>query len=407
MSAQIEFTTQWLKELEPVAGKQLEYFDSKLANGFGVRVGARSKTFFVSYRAGGRKRRYTVGHFPQMSLKEARQQARIRQANELDPGRLREQERSLKNFAGLVAKFKEAYQSQVRVKTWSEYRRQLDTLCSGEKGIEPWGELPISEITRSRVKLYLVKKAEKAPFASNRVRAVLSKLFTWANDIELIEVNPLSGVKPAAKEASRDRVLKHDEIRRVWNAVGQEQPVVSAYFRMLFLTGLRRSEVLNAEWANIDFEKGVWSVPRTATKSGFQLDVPITDAMREILDALRAFSGETSFVFASFYGPDEPKPIVGTSKTKARIARRSGVDNWRVHDIRRSVTSELGEMGVPENVQRALLGHRIPGALHHYQRGTYSLQKRQALEGWAKRLEEIVSTEPQVLEFQAKTKADA
>ena len=397
-----EFTTLWLKELKSVPGKQLEYFDAKEKNGFGVRVGARSKTFFVSYRAGGRKRRYTIGRFPAMSLKEARQQARIRQANELDPGRLREQERSLKNFTGLVAKFKEAYQSQVREKTWSEYSRQLDTLCNGEKGFEPWGELPISEITRSRVKLYLVKKAEKAPFASNRVRAVLSKLFTWANDMELIEVNPLSGVKPVAKERSRDRVLKHDEIRRIWNAVGQEQPVVSAYFRMLFLTGLRRSEVLSAEWSNIDFEKGVWSVPRTATKSGFELSVPITDAMREILDALHAFSGSTPFVFASFYGPGEPRPIVGTSKTKRRIATRSGVEGWRGHDIRRTVTSELGEMGVPENVQRALLGHRIPGALHHYQRGTYSLQKREALERWAERLQEIVSTEPAVIAFKRK-----
>ena len=95
-----------------------------------------------------------------------------------------------------------------------------------------------------------------------------------------------------------------------------------------------------------------------------------------------------------YSGDREQKPIVGTSKTKARIAKRAGVEDWRVHDIRRTVTTALGELGVPENVQRAVLGHRIAGALKHYQRSSYALKKREALERWQAKLAEIVKAEP-------------
>ena len=140
--ATIEFTAQWLKELEAVPGQQLEFFDTKLENGFGVRVGTRTKTFFMSYREGGRKYRATLGYFgsapanaqyPVLTLKEARQSAKEIDTNKLNPAKQRQVESEIGNFAGLVAKFKAAYKDYVRPTTWGEYERQLDTLVDGER----------------------------------------------------------------------------------------------------------------------------------------------------------------------------------------------------------------------------------------------------------------------------------
>lgn len=375
---------------------QRDVFDEAGPPGFGVRIGKKAKTFFYAYRTPeGKKRRLTLGEFPDVGLRDARTKAEAHRGKRDDPGGVREQERRLGSFAGLVSEFKEKYRHRVRSSTWVEYERQLDVLVNGDGELEAWGELPISAITRSRVKLHLEKKAAKAPYASNRLRAVLGIVFSWANDEELLDRNPVLKVKPFGEEQERDRVLKHQEIRSLWKALDREQPLTRAYFHMLFLTGLRRSEVLRARWEDLDNERGVWTIERTATKSGFRLDVPITDAMREVFEQLQALTGNTPFVFASMYSGDrEPKPIVGTSKSKARIARRAGVDGWRVHDIRRTVTTNLGELGIADNVQRAVLGHRIPGALKSYQHAKYALKKRAALEKWQAKLAEIVEADP-------------
>ena len=389
----IDFTTAWLKALQHPDSGQIEYFDAKLGSWFGVRVGKKTKSFFVRYRVGGRRgkeRRVTLGRFPEVPLSAARDKARDIKTNRRDPGRTREQERKLKNFGGLVDQFKKHYQSQVRAKTWSEYDRVLDSVC------DDWGELPIADVTRTEVKLYLREKAAEHPYAANRLRGVLHRLFTWANENEILESNPVANVKRpgfgGGKEPQRERVLKHDEIRRIWRALDPELFTFRAFVEMLFLTGLRKTEVLHAKWADVDLEGGWWRIPQTATKSGIRLDVPIIEPMRDLFAKLEPYTGASDHVFASFRGTG--KPLAGVSKFKRRVSDRAEiVQNWRLHDIRRTVTTELAEMGIPDNVLRALLGHAIPGTLEHYQRGKFSKEKRAALELWSKKLDRIVADE--------------
>ena len=321
-------------------------------------------------------------------MQQRREKARDIKTNRRDPGRAREQERKLKNFGGLVAEFKKHYKAQVREKTWGEYERVLDSVC------DDWGELPISDVTRTEVKLYLRAKAAEHPFAANRLRGVLHRLFTWANEMEIIESNPVANVKRPAfggkKEPQRERVLKHDEIRRIWRALEPELFTFRAFVEMLFRTGLRKTEVLHAKWSDVDLEAGWWRIPQTATKSGIRLDVPIIAPMQELFENVKPYTGATDYVFASFRGTG--KPLAGVSKFKRRISERAEItENWRLHDIRRTTTTELAEMGVRDDVLRSLLGHAIPGALAHYQRGKFSAEKRHALERWAEKLDRIVT----------------
>lgn len=254
--------------------------------------------------------------------------------------------------------------------------------------------MPVSEITRSHVKLYLKGKAQEHPYAANRIRGTLHRLFTWANEMDLLEVNPLSGVRrpgfSGKKEPVRDHVLTHAEIRSIWNAIDLEQPVSQAFLRMLFYTGLRKSEVLSAQWEHVDLEAGVWRVPRTATKGGVRLDVPIIEPMHKLFEALKPFAGHRNYVFASYHATVD-RPIAGISKLKARVMKNSETSGWQLHDVRRSVITNLSEMGVPADVLRALLGHTHSGALASYDHAKFALPKRKALERWAKKLDRIVT----------------
>ena len=70
--------------------------------------------------------------------------------------------------------------------------------------------------------------------------------------------------------------------------------------------------------------------------------------------------------------------------------RNSETSDWRLNDFRRTVTTNLAEMGIPADVLRALLGHTQPGALQHYDHAKFALPKREALERWAHKLDRLV-----------------
>ena len=123
-----------------------------------------------------------------------------------------------------------------------------------------------------------------------------------------------------------------------------------------------------------------------------RLDVPLTPKLRKMFDSVRPFGRGKAHVFASFHA-EKDVPISGVSKIKARLDRRSGVSDWRFHDVRRTVITSLGDMGAPDEIKRALLGHAISGALAHYDHSSLATQKRHWLQQWQKKLESIITNE--------------
>jgi integrase len=319
-----------------------------------------------------------------MSLKKARDEAKKIAANHLDPAGEREREREVKNFAGLAAAFLKAQEGELRPSSMREYRRIVDDVL-----VPQLGALPPSKISRLAIKDLLKDRLKEHPVMANRIRAIAHRIFVWAAENDISTNNPVAGIK-AKKESKRSHVLKHDEIRKIWKSLDKESPVPQSFMRVLFLTGLRRSEVLGANWSDVDFEGGYWRIPAVATKSQMRLDVPLTPRLRAIFDSLKPFSAAKTYVFASFHA-DEDVPISGISQLKRRIDKRSEVKDWRLHDVRRTVITMLGDMGAPDEIKRALLGHAISGALGHYDMSSLAIQKREWLERWQTKLEQIVT----------------
>jgi integrase len=124
-----------------------------------------------------------------------------------------------------------------------------------------------------------------APVAANPLRALVSRIFTFAADQRLVPAtaNPVIGVKKPTKETSRDRVLTHEEIRRIWDACDTQNPYVSAWFRLRLVTAQRGGELLQMRWQDIDEKSHVWSIPVGYVKNAHGHRVYLNELARKII----------------------------------------------------------------------------------------------------------------------------
>lgn len=382
------FTELWLKGVSAPAKGQKDYYDSSKTSphGFGVRVSqGGSKTFFLMYTRDGKRRRWTIGRYPEVSLQDARRKSARVYNNQGDPATEKRRVRELGSFRSLVRKFLEANERKLQPASAVEYRRILNEV------IEEFGDAPAAKIQRRHLREYLDAKAAKTPFMANRMYGLLRRVYNWAKEKEWIDANPCDGLKkPGGKEPQRERVLNTDEIRRVWKAAEKERPMMAIYFKLLFLTGVRRSEARTARWEDNDLEQRLWRIP--VTKSGKPNELPLSNPVVSLLKTVWPLTGHTEHVFI---GPSG-KALTNPQKAKQRIEKNSGV-KFRIHDIRRTVATQLAALGVPSDTVSAILNHSVGGiaTTRIYMRYERIEEKRAALEKWARRLERIVSGEDQ------------
>jgi integrase len=179
-------------------------------------------------------------------------------------------------------------------------------------------------------------------------------------------------------------------------------------FKMLVLTGQRKSEVAKARWREFHFGKKIWTVPPERFKSESSHLVPLTDDVLALLQQLPRFNrGEHLFSTTS-----GEKPVSGFSKAKARLdrrmlrtlkalARRRGENAAKIelppfvnHDVRRTVRTRLSALKVSERVAEMVIGHGKKGLARVYDQHEFLDEMRDALELWASHLRTIMSPPP-------------
>lgn len=239
------------------------------------------------------------------------------------------------------------------------------------------------------------------------VFAYASVLFGWASKRGDIPSNPLSDMaKPEAPKA-RDRVLADDELAALWKATVELSEPFGSFFRLLTLTGQRRSEVAAINWAELDRATATWIIPADRAKNGVAHIVPLSPETKSELDRL-AMVGETGDDGREI--ANWPKtgyvltttgrtPISGFTKAKnaldAQVKKdRDGkaLEAWRIHDLRRSVATGFQRLGIRFEVTEAVLNH-VSGAKGGiagiYQRHDWKEEKRSALDAWARHVAAI------------------
>ncbi len=387
---QANLTHSFVEALKPPVTGQTDCWDRK-APGFGIRVSlGGAKTWVVMYRRNGRKRRLLLGRWPGMRLADARQKARRYLgdvANGNDPAADRAQAKAAASFEELAALYLERH---ARLNKSPRSVREDEQMLRADL-LPAWRDRRLSEIGRKDVIALLDGIVSRsAPIHANRVRALVSKMFNFALARALTENNPAYQVPRPAPERSRDRVLTADEMRSLWGALSNEPAKVQALFKLGFLTAARRSEILGMRWDEMDFATGWWTIPTERSKNGLAHRVPLVRSALDLLSELREVTGDRDHVFP---GGRVGRPVENPQKWLRRIRERAGVADFRLHDIRRTVASNLTAMGIPRLTVSKLLNHVESSITAVYDRHSYDAEKKSALLKWDRRLREIVTGE--------------
>ena len=182
----------------------------------------------------------------------------------------------------------------------------------------------------------------------------------------------------------RKRVLDHDEIARIWWASykldrGDASQRFGALVRFLLLTAQRRGEAATLKHGHI--LDGVWRQQTNKADRPHRIRLP-----QLALDQIPGTGAADAYCFAGRGG----KEMSGFSKLKVDLDRLSGVNGWVLHDLRRSASSQLQELGVDHMVIEGILNHAIVGAASHYMHATLDRGKSDALQRWAAEVRRIV-----------------
>ena len=143
-------------------------------------------------------------------------------------------------------------------------------------------------------------------------------------------------------------------------------------------------------WADVDLPAGWWTLPEERSKNGLSHRVPLSAPAIALLETRRLVVGESPWLFPNASGLG---PRAGVQKAVQRVRRRAGIE-LRGHDLRRTAASNMASIGVPRFVIARILNHVETGVTAVYDRHSYDREKREALESWGRRLEEIVGVRP-------------
>ena len=189
-------------------------------------------------------------------------------------------------------------------------------------------------------------------------------------------------------------MLTDAELRAAWQATAGPGPF-SAIVRMLILTGQRREEVAAMTWSEIADDLSTWIIPGSRAKNGAAHVVPLSAQVQSMLKAAPRRerkdderADEPELVFPGLRGP-----FNGFGKAKAALDGDSGVKEWRLHDLRRTMATGLQKLGVRLEVTEAVLNHvsgSRAGIVGVYQRHDYAAEKRAALTAWGEHVGAIV-----------------
>ena len=355
-------TEKTIKEAEARA-KPYVIWDEKI-KGFGMRVfPAGRRSYILMYRINGVLKLVTLARIADLSLKDARARA----ASELSTARLgktdlatrKKDERNAPTIAELWARFENEYAPEridagrMTKRTLQEYRKQYTRLIAPSLS-----RVKVKDISRGDIEK-LARRWSHVPVQRNRTLGFLSRLFTLAETWELRgqNTNPVRGVT-RARETARDRVLAPSEMQRLNHALmqleGRHLYEVKAIY-VAALTGLRISEVLSLQWQHVDLETGRANLP--TTKTGKRALV-LAGAVRGMLGALPRVHG-SAFVFPSLYQRRGDCSITykTTRDVFERACQSAGLDDVRLHDLRRSLATNLAGQGVSAFLLRDVLGH--------------------------------------------------
>lgn len=355
------FTKRYLSSLQPT-GKQVNIKDEKTPGLILMVTPAGAKTFYWYRWLAGKPERIKLGTFPAMTIEQARAKAAEVNgavAKDHNPAEARRAVKAEPTFAEVFERYLVEKRNRagkpMSERNAVEYNKVVTThlgIIAGRK---------LSEVTPERVKSAVGKI--QSPSQGNKAKAIISAVFNWARDEGITaQANPAQAVK-SRLIPSRDRFVLPSEFPRFLALV--EASSLRDFFLISLFTGARRSNVQAMRWQDLNLEESTWTIPMT--KNGDPQTIALPPEAVAIIKQ-RAAEAVVGGVYV-FPGRGKKMPhLVEPKSAWKKILKEAGLENLRIHDLRRTLGSWQARQGASLPLIGKSLGHRSQQSTAIYSR---------------------------------------
>lgn len=356
-------------------------------------------SFRYDYRFNGRRETLTLGRYGRGGLSLAQARERLFEikrtiADGVSPAL--EKQRAKRRL-------KEAHSFEHVAQRWMDTAPMADSTRNMRRSIfnrevlPQWRTRLLSEITPDDLRAHCKSIVDRgAPATAIHVRDIVKQIYGWAIlHGEKID-NPADGVGPAsiATFRPRDRSLSPSEIRITLSLLGDVAtlPTIRLGLKFILLSMVRKSELQDGTWDEVDFENAVWSIPKARMKRSRPHNVYLSTQMMDILIALKTCAGNSKYLLPSRYDADAPMSRATFNRVTTAIADRAKaqglpLEPFTVHDLRRTASTLLHEMGFNSDWIEKCLAHEERSSRGVYNKAEFEIQRRHMAQQWSDAVE--------------------
>jgi integrase len=383
--------------IRTLKAKQIRYLVSD-GRGLCVEVLPSGKiSWLFRYRFKRRPQKVTLGRYPDISLKAARIE-RDKQATLLARGLSPAEEKRLAKMAltrdCTMKEFSDRYYRDIVLrdrKNPKDMRRYLDN-----EVLPALGRKCLREVTATDVQTLVFRKRDNGQESSAaQIRNLIKRIFDYAVVCGVTQANPAMALPTrfVTKVRTRTRSLTPEEIRIYLHTLYRSN--IRRQFKLalhlILLTLVRKSELLLAQWSDVNLEDGEWNIPAENSKTERPHTVYLSTQATRLFHELKALAGGSVWVMPG--RSSLSKPFSHNAMNQAMGSITFNIPPFTIHDLRRTGSTLLHEKGFASDVIEKSLNHQIKGVRGVYNRAEYADQRRQMLQFWATYLAEIATEE--------------
>jgi integrase len=389
--------------------KNKEHFETK-ADGGGLCLSYRSSfstpRFNLRYRFAGKQRIMYIGNYEQLSLAEARRKAKELMARVVAgydvAGEKTERKASMtaklnaklnaKNNAFTFEQLADVYLEKMIAGRWKSHHVIKGRI---DKDIKPHiGLLPVEDVKPAHIDAMLQAIiARGSPTIASDILRWTKRILNYAIKRQLIQYNPATAFDvhdAGGKTKARDRILSRAELIGLFEAMRNAKCFTETNLltvRLLLLLAVRKGELIEAKRCEFDLDNALWTLPAERTKTGVAIAIPLSRYAVDSLRAIIALQDNSEWLLPARKPQNRRLPHISQNTVNVALTKIQplmiDVDDFCVHDFRRTARSHLAALGVSSHIAERCLNHKIKGIEGVYNHHDYLDERRAALELWA------------------------
>ena len=360
-------------------------------------------TFRYDYRINGRRETLTIGKYGAdgINLAEARERliiARKQVSEGISPATEKRAERNKIRNADRFCVFAEKYLADVQLADSTKALR----VATYERDIkDTFGNRLMTEITADEIRSHCEKIKERgAPSTAIFVRDLIANVYRYAIQRGHKFANPADEIANSsiATFKKRERVLTPREIKLFFNTLEETQSdfALKKAVKFILLTMVRKGELVNATWDEVDFKNKVWTIPAERMKAKRAHNVYLSEQAIDLIVAFQIYSEGSPYLLPGRINRRQPIANSSLNRVIANCIKfinkdEQRIDEFTVHDLRRTGSTLLHEMGFNSDWIEKSLAHEQQGVRAVYNKAEYAAQRKEMMQRWADQVDEWIN----------------